>query len=150
MNSRIIGFVVATIMVASFSLAGSDQAQAGGKGVDAATTKKVLGSFLAAFGAGKVDAIVAHYAPDAVIVTPGAVVLGHKNIRPMFVGLVAEFGQPGVKFKLLKQNVYGDIALIVWQAETGKNIYDMGTDTYIIRGGKIVAQTVAVKATPKK
>jgi len=150
MKSRIMGYLVATIVVASFSMSYSGKARAGGKGNDTAISKKVLGSFLTAFGAGKVDAIVAHYAPDAVIVTPGAVVQGHKNIRSMFVGLVAEFGQPGVKFKLLKQNVHGDIALIVWQAETGKNIYDMGTDTYIIRGGKIVAQTVAVKARPKK
>ncbi len=54
-----------------------------------------------------------------------------------------------MKFKLLKTNVHGDIALIVWKAETGKNLYEMGTDTYIIRGGKIIAQTVAVKAIPK-
>ena len=136
-------------MATAFSLTGSDQSQAGDKGVDAAVTQKVLDSFLAAFGAGKVDAIVAHYAPDAVVVTPGSVKRGHKDIRPMFVGLAAEFGQSGVKFKLLKQNVADDIALIVWKAETGKNIYEMGTDTYIIRGGKIIAQTVAVKATPK-
>jgi len=149
MRSGVMSLLVAAFMATGVLWAGSDQGRAGEKGASTEISQKVLDSFLTAFGKVDVDALAAHYTPDAVIVTPGSVIRGHKNIRPMFVGLAAEFGQPGVKFKLLKTNVHGDIALIVWKAETGKNLYEMGTDTYIIRGGKIIAQTVAVKAIPK-
>lgn len=112
-------------------------------------TKTVLDKHLAAFGAGDVDAILANYASDAVIMVPGSVKRGHKDIRPMFEGLVAEFGQPDVTFEMLNQDVNGEVALIVWKAETGKAVYELGTDTFVIRNGKIVQQTVAAKATMK-
>jgi ketosteroid isomerase-like protein len=115
----------------------------------ASMTEEVLGKHLTAFGSGNVDAILANYAEDAVIMVPGATMRGHKDIRPMFEGLVAEFGQPGVTFEMLNQGVDGDVALIVWKAETGKAVYDLGTDTFIIRDGKIVQQTVAAKVTNK-
>jgi ketosteroid isomerase-like protein len=115
----------------------------------ASMTEEVLGKHLTAFGSGNVDAILANYAEDAVIMVPGATMRGHKDIRPMFEGLVAEFGQPGVTFEMLNQDVDGDVALIVWKAETGKAIYELGTDTFIIHDGKIVQQTVAAKVTNK-
>jgi hypothetical protein len=67
----------------------------------------------------------------------------------MFEGLVAEFGQPGVTFELLNSDATGDTAFIVWKAETGKAVYELGTDTYVIQDGKIVMQTVAAKTTMK-
>ncbi|NQV22687.1 MAG: nuclear transport factor 2 family protein [Rhodospirillales bacterium] len=112
-------------------------------------TKKVLDEHLAAFGSGNVDAILSHYAPGAVIMVPGSVKRGHAEIRAMFDGLVKEFGEPGVTFEMVNSDVDGETALIVWKAETGKAIYEMGTDTFIVRDGMIVKQTLAVKATMK-
>ena len=40
-------------------------------------------------------------------------------------------------------------AYILWTAETADNIYEMGTDTFVVREGKIVAQSYAGKITPK-
>lgn len=115
----------------------------------ASMTETVLGKHLAAFGSGDVDAILADYAEDAVIMVPGSILRGHKDIRPLFEGLVAEFGQPGVTFELLNQGIDGDVAMIVWKAETGKAVYELGTDTYVIRDGKIVQQTLATKTIMK-
>ena len=125
------------------------QMPAAGHPAAASMTETVLGKHLTAFGSGNVDAIMANYAEDAVIMVPGSTIRGHAGIRPMFEGLVAEFGQPGVTFEMLNQGIDGDVALIVWKAETGKAVYELGTDTFIIRDGKIVQQTVAVKTTMK-
>lgn len=115
----------------------------------ASMTEQVLDRHLAAFGSGDVDAILANYARDAVVLVPGATMRGHDEIRSMFEGLTEEFGQEGVKFELTHKAVNGRIAFIAWTAETGKAIYELGTDTYLIRRGKIVTQTVAAKTTSK-
>ena len=44
------------------------------KGASTELSQKVLDSFLTAFGKVDVDALAAHYTPDAVIVTPGSVI----------------------------------------------------------------------------
>jgi uncharacterized protein (TIGR02246 family) len=148
MKVRIIGMFVAAALIVAFAMSGSQQLQADGHTVGS-MTKKVLDEHLAAFGSGNVDAILSHYAPDAVIMVPGSVKRGHAEIRAMFEGLVKEFGQPGVTFEMVNSDVDGETALIVWKAETGKAVYEMGTDTFIVRDGKIVTQTVAAKATMK-
>jgi hypothetical protein len=48
-----------------------------------------------------------------------------------------------------QQSVEGDYAYILWTAETAGNVYEVGTDTFVIREGRIVAQSFAGKITPK-
>jgi len=38
---------------------------------------------------------------------------------------------------------------ILWTAETADNVYEMATDTLVVRDGKIVAQSFTGKITPK-
>ena len=45
--------------------------------------------------------------------------------------------------------VDGEIAFIRWSAVTADNTYELGTDTFLVRDGKIVAQTYAEKTSPK-
>ena len=45
--------------------------------------------------------------------------------------------------------VEGDYAYILWTAETADNVYEMGSDTFVVRDGKIVAQSFAAKTTAK-
>jgi hypothetical protein len=70
-------------------------------------------------------------------------------IRLLYQPIFAEFAQPGAAFSLKQQSVVGDYAYILWTAETSDNVYEMGTDTYVVRDGKIVAQSFAGKITPK-
>lgn len=137
-NTLISAALVAGAFVAAPALAQSDGGAAG-----------VLDHHLASFGSGDVDAIVSDYASDAVILIPGTAFRGHDEIRGLFDALVEEFGQEGVKFELTHRAVEGDIAFITWTAETGKGVYEMATDTFVIDDGKIVAQTVAWKAVNK-
>jgi len=55
----------------------------------------------------------------------------------------------GAVFKMKQQSVDGDYAYILWTAETADNVYEVGTDTFVVRDGKIVAQSFAGKITPK-
>ena len=48
-----------------------------------------------------------------------------------------------------QQFIEGDYAYILWSAETVDNVYEMGTDTFVVRDGKIVAQSFTGKVTPK-
>lgn len=134
------------VLIAALALnAGPSTAQM----ADAAMTEKVLGQHLTAFGAGDIPAIMADYSSDAILVTPGGTLRGHDQIRPLFEGLVAEFSKPGASFEMMQQIVEGDLAYIVWKAETADNVYEVGTDTFIVHDGKIVQQTFAGKITPK-
>ena len=49
----------------------------------------------------------------------------------------------------LQQVTEGDVAYIWWVAETPDNTYELGTDTFFVRHGKIAVQTFAFKATPR-
>ncbi len=104
---------------------------------------------LAAFGKGDVNALVEQYADDAVVITPMGILHGKAQIRPMIENIVAEFAQPNVKFKLLFQAAEGDVVIFVWQADTAKNIYDLGAETYVLKDGVAIYQTFAAKVTPK-
>ena len=58
-------------------------------------------------------------------------------------GVIAEFGKPGATFSMKQQFVEGDYAYILWEAETEDNVCELGTDTFVVRDGKIVTQSSA-------
>ncbi|NKB72576.1 MAG: nuclear transport factor 2 family protein [Candidatus Latescibacteria bacterium] len=113
-------------------------------------TAKVLNHHLEAFGSGDVEGIVSDYSEDSVILTQGGALKGLDAIRGAFTGMVAEFSKPGMTFEMLQMNIEGEVAFIIWKAETADNIYELGTDTFVIRDGVIVSQTLCVVAKPKE
>ena len=48
-----------------------------------------------------------------------------------------------------QQFVEGDYTYILWTAETADNVYELATDTFVVREGKIVAQSFTGKIKPK-
>jgi ketosteroid isomerase-like protein len=114
-----------------------------------ASTKDVLDHHVKSFGEGDLQAILSDYAPDAILFTPNGPLKGADAIRPFFQAMLAEFGQPGTAFAMKHQSVEGDYAYVLWTAETADNVYELGTDTLVVRNGKIVAQSFAAKMTPK-
>jgi ketosteroid isomerase-like protein len=114
-----------------------------------ASTKDVLDHHLKCFGEGDLQGILSDYAPTAVLFTPDGPLRGADAIRPLFQALVAEFGKPGTTFSMKQQFVEGEHAYILWSAETADNVYELGTDTFVVRDGKIVAQSFTGKITPK-
>lgn len=114
-----------------------------------ASTKEVLEHHLQCFGSCDLDGIMADYAPDAVLLVPGGPRKGTADIAKYFDHTFAEFRKPGVAFEMTQQTIEGAYAYIVWSAATADNVYEMGTDTFVVQDGKIVAQSFAGKITPR-
>src|SRR5262247_2449816 len=114
-----------------------------------ASTKEVLDNHLKCFSEGDLEGILSDYAPGAVMFTSDGPLRGAEAMRPLFQAMIAEFGKPGAVFSLKQQFVEGDYAYILWTGETAENVYELGTDTFVVRDGKIVAQSFAGKITPK-
>lgn len=114
-----------------------------------ASTKDVLDHHLKAFDQGDLSGVLSDYAPEAVLFTKDHALQGVDRIRPLFEALIAEFGKPGATFNMKRELVEGDYAYILWTAETADNVYELATDTFVVREGKIVAQSFTAKIMPK-
>lgn len=113
------------------------------------STSDVLDRHLESFAGYDVDGLLADYSSDAVFFAPTGLLKGPKAIRPLFEALVSEFAKPGSSFTMQHRSVDGDHAYILWTAETADNSYEFATDTFLVRDGKIVAQSFAAKIKPK-
>jgi len=113
------------------------------------TTKDILNHHLKAFGERDLSGVLSDYAPGIVFFTQNGLLRGVDAIRPLFQALLAEFGKPGARFDMKEQLIEGDHAYILWTAETPDNSYELGTDTFVVRNGKIVAQSFTGKIKPK-
>jgi ketosteroid isomerase-like protein len=116
----------------------------------ASTTEEVLRRHVKCFFDGDLEGIVSDYSADAVLFTAGGPLKGHDPIREFYRALMKEFGQPGTTFALQLQSIDGDFAYALWSAETADNVYEMATDTHVVRDGKIVAQSFAGQIKPKR
>ncbi|MCG6883697.1 MAG: nuclear transport factor 2 family protein [Silicimonas sp.] len=96
-----------------------------------------------------VDAAVAPYSDDATLIISETVYHGPDEIRGFYEEFFAEFSQPGISMETEGMVIDGNIAMSTWNAESPDNIYEFGTDTYIVENGMIVSHTMAARITPK-
>ena len=113
-------------------------------------TKDVLDNHLKCFGTRNLAGILSDYSATAVLFTPEGVLKGPDAIKPLFQRMLVEFAKPGASFTMKQVSVDGEYAYIIWSAETAENVYELGTDTFVVRNGKIVVQSFAGKITPRK
>ena len=113
------------------------------------TTESVLDHHLEAFGDQDIEETMTDYADEAILVTHGGTLHGHGEIAGLFEDLFAEFSQEPVDFSLEERRIDGEYAYIVWNADTPDNDYEFATDTFVIRDGEIVAQTLGTVVVPK-
>lgn len=114
------------------------------------STSEVLDRHLKSFAEYDLDGVLADYSPDAVLFTPTGPLKGPDAIKLLFQLLVSEFVKPGSSFTMQQRYIEGDHAYILWTAETADNWYEFATDTFVVRNGKIVAQSFAAKINPKR
>jgi ketosteroid isomerase-like protein len=92
------------------------------------------------------DAILNDYADDACFLSEGRAYCGKSAIRTFFEGFVAAFTPQAIgQFTLRSLRVQGDVAYITWSAGPDR---PLGTDTFVVRKGRIVSQTFAMYAAP--
>ena len=114
-----------------------------------ASTKEVLDHHLKCFAEQDMQGALSDYSPDAVVLTPFGAIKGHEAMKPGLQALLDEFGKPGASITVKQQCIEGDYAYLVWSAETPDNLYEIGSDTFHVKDGKIVAQSYIFKVTPK-
>ena len=114
-----------------------------------ASTQEILDRHLKCFIGRDFGGIIADYAPDAILFTPAGILKGRDAIQGLFQTLFAEFSKPGFMAVVDTQLVEGEYAYILWNARSADKTYETATDTFVIRGGKIVVQSFAAKITPR-
>lgn len=100
-----------------------------------------------ALAASDLDAIVADYAEDSVLIGPGGVARGKDGIRQAFARLLEDL--PDAAWDLKRQIFDGDLLFLEWAADSAVNRVDDGVDTFVFGDGTIRAQTVRYTPHPK-
>ena len=107
------------------------------------STTVTLSHHLQAFSEG-LDAIMMDYTPESVLFTPDGPLPGLEAIRAFFENFLNTSPPELLRaMRLVRQDVHGDVAYIMWKAEP---FIPLATDTFVVRDGKIVAQSFAVLA----
>jgi ketosteroid isomerase-like protein len=100
-------------------------------------TKSVLDHHMAALLADDLDEVMTDYTEDSVFITNlGGVIKGLEGIR----GVFGASGAAMAGFEGAVEEVDDDVAFVVWKSD----LMPFGTDTFVVRDGKIAVQTVAL------
>lgn len=100
------------------------------------TTRAVLDHHMKAMDEADVEGVLSDYADDCVFISGANILRGREAVRGIFSRVPA-----GMASQMEMQHYVadGDIAYIVWTMPNGAK----GTDTFVMRDGKILVQTVA-------
>ncbi len=106
-------------------------------------TENVIHSHLQAFLDQRgVDAILGDYADDANFLCASRIYRGKCEIREFFENFIAALPPQAIRqFSLRSLQIEDNVAHITWSA--GCEL-PLGTDTFVVRDGKIVSQTFAM------
>jgi ketosteroid isomerase-like protein len=113
------------------------------------STNDVLAHHLTAFGEGNVEETLKDYTEDSILLHPDGVVKGLQQLKEFFTEIYKTFVPGDYSFEMKCQEVHGDVAYIVWKAETPQLVVELGTDTFVVRNSKIAVQTFAGHMVPK-
>jgi ketosteroid isomerase-like protein len=107
----------------------------------------VLDHHLKAFGVG-LDELMKDYTDASTIIGPEGPIRGTAAIRKMFQGLLGALPADFIpKLAITRREVHGDVAYIAWNVPP---YCPLGTDTFVVRNGKIAVQTFAFYIPPAK
>jgi ketosteroid isomerase-like protein len=99
-------------------------------------TRAMVERHMAALQSGDIDTVMEDYTDESVfIINLGGIFKGRAAIRPFFE---ASGAMPG--FAQADAYVEGDAYFVTWSADG----IELGSDTIVVREGKIVLQTVTV------
>lgn len=104
-------------------------------------TNAVLDNHLTAAQRGDIDAVLSDFSEDSVLYLPQGPLRGLAELREFYKAFLTKppSGFPKT-FELLRRDVEGEVAYIVWKAEPGVRL---ATDTFLVRDRKIAIQTFA-------
>lgn len=104
---------------------------------------RLLTHHLGSFKANDLDALMSDYTDESVLITGDATFTGSAEIRGFFAALIPQFPSGSTSLELDRMTVVDDLLFIVWHASTPTLNVALGTDTLLVRHGKIHRQTFA-------
>jgi len=108
------------------------------------TTEEVLNHHLTSFSQGDIESIMEDYTQDSKLIVQDETLTGLDNIRAAFTEFFGGLFKPGTyEFTLDRTEISGEIAYIVWHSTNQGMDVKLGTDTFLIKEGKIAVQTFA-------
>jgi len=113
------------------------------------STEETLKHHQEALEAGDLDAIMSDYSESSVVITPDGALHGLEVLGQLFDRIRKDVLPPGSKHEEVRREIVDEVAYTVWRGESDNFNILMGTDTFIIRYGKIVCQTFAAQMIPK-
>ena len=81
-----------------------------------------------------------NYAPDVVLLCEHGPMTGRAAVRQSAEQLAKQL--PDASFEYLVKHVEGEYALLFWRADSPKARAEHGVDSFVIRDGRIVMQSV--------
>ncbi len=115
------------------------------KYTDSVSSMNFLMHHLNSFLSNDLDAVISDYTSESVLITPAATYTGIKEIREFFNTLVKYFPKQKSNFALDRTVIKNEMIYIVWHAKSPVVNVDFGSDTFVIKGGKIYQQTYAAQ-----
>ena len=105
------------------------------------STQEILDHHLGAFGEG-LESILSDYDENSCVISQQGSFRGMDEIRAFFVAFVESLPEGMMDvFKVTKSEIDSDVAYITWEALPW---FPLGTDTFLMKDGKILYQTFAV------
>ncbi len=105
------------------------------------STDEVFESHLRLRLEGKVEEdIEQNFSPDVVLISSIKRLTGHDGIRESAQDLQHDVGD--AKFTYVRKVVEGEFAYLIWKAESDTVKVEHGVDSFLIRNGKILVQSV--------
>jgi hypothetical protein len=105
------------------------------------TAEQVLEDHLRESKDGSVgDDLQRNFSEDLVILTGDGVFRGHEGMRKLNSRLQEEL--PQAELIYLTKLVAGEMAFLEWTAASDSAVVEDGVDSYCIRDGRIIAQTI--------
>lgn len=135
----VLGTTALSLMLApSQAIAGHNQDCPGD--LEHRTTEQTIEEHIALIQAGNIDEALCDYAPDAAVILPGQVVTGLDNIRAGLEGIGSLLG--GAIPEVTSLTTHDSTGLLTFSAFGTPCTIPDGSDTYIVKKGRIVTQTV--------
>ena len=104
-------------------------------------SKEVVQNHLNSFLNNNLEAVMSDYTNESVLITQDATFTGLEEIRVFFAGLIMHFPRQMSNLVLDKLVANNDLVYVVWHAKTTSLEVPVGSDTFIIKDGKIYQQT---------
>ena len=128
-------------------LSASSQSKAPTAKTEEEITRTVVDHHWKTFRDNDLEGTLVDYSEDSILITPNRTYKGMKEIRDNFVAAFAAFPKGGATMQLNKTVVKRNVGYILWEATGPKIRLSFGTDTFVIKDGKIISQTYGGVAT---